>query len=270
MRLVASFVFIPCFIIITRRGGYHFLALVNVILVIGMKEFYSMMELKGIRPYKSIGIVCGMALSWYMFFRNGVYANLFLTMALLSIMALELTRKDNKMAVYHIATTILGVIYVAYLVSHMVLLRELPRQVDLPYSYGSGFVFLAFVLTWSSDTGAYFVGTVIGRHPLIPRVSANKTWEGAVGGVIFAVVGALVARATFAPYLGLRSSVLLGLCAAVLGLLGDLVESMIKRDAATKDTSEVIPGHGGVLDRFDSLLFTVPLLYYFLKFVIFE
>jgi phosphatidate cytidylyltransferase len=270
MRVIASVAFIPCFIIITQKGGYHFLALTAVIIVIGMQEFYAMMEAKGVRPYKAIGIICGMALSWYMFFRNGVYANLFLTIALLLIMALELSRKDNRMAVYHIATTILGVVYVAFLSMHMVLLRELPTQLDLPYAYGSGFVFLAFIVTWASDTGAYFVGTLIGRTPLLPRVSAKKTWEGAIGGFFFATIGAVIAHFTFAEYLGLWQAAILGLCASIMGLLGDLVESLMKRDVDLKDTSEVIPGHGGVLDRFDSLLFTVPLIYYFLKFVIFE
>lgn len=270
LRVAASVVFIPCFIIITRRGGYHFLALVDIIIFIGLWEFYGMMETKGIRPYKGIGILAGLALSWYVFFERGVYANLFLTVALLSIMILELTRRNGKMAVYHISTTLLGVLYVSFLASHMLLLRELPVSAGLEYALGSSFVFLAFVMTWSCDTGAYFVGTLVGRRRLLPRVSEKKTVEGAIGGLCFAVGGAAAAKYTFAGFLSLWQVLALGLITGVVGQLGDLVESMIKRDAEIKDASGTIPGHGGVLDRFDSLLFTTPIVYYFLKFAIFK
>ncbi|NIM19080.1 MAG: hypothetical protein GTO51_01700 [Candidatus Latescibacteria bacterium] len=269
LRLLASIVFLPCLFIITKKGGYHFLALVDIVIVIGMWEFYSMMEAKGIRPYKGIGIFCALALSWYMFFRNGMYANLFLTLALLAIMCMELTRKDGKKAVYHISTTIFGVIYVAFLASHLVMLREFPTSVNLSYSYGSLFVFLAFVVTWSGDTSAYIVGMFAGKRPLLPRVSEKKTIEGAMGGIFFSLVGAIVSRYTFASFLETWQAIAIGLIAAIVGQLGDLVESMIKRDAEIKDASATIPGHGGVLDRFDSLLFTAPLIYYFLKFVVF-
>jgi phosphatidate cytidylyltransferase len=270
LRVVASIVFIPCFIIIARRGGLHFLALINIVIFIGMWEFYGMMQAKGMRPYRGVGIACGLTLSWYMYFQGGVYANMFLTLAFLGIMARELSRRDMQFAVYHISTTIFGVVYVAYLASHMVLLRELPHSAGLPYSMGTAFVFLAFVTTWSCDTGAYLVGTWIGRHPLLLRVSVAKTREGALGGVVFAIAAALAARYTFAPWLELWHAVVIGIVASGGGIVGDLVESVIKRDADIKDTSGTIPGHGGVLDRFDSLLFTAPLIYYFLKFVIFK
>ncbi len=269
LRVLASVVFIPCFIIITRRGGYHFLALLDIIIFIGLWEFYGMMEAKGIRPYKAIGIFAGLALSWYVFFHNGMYANLFLTVTLLSIMILELARRDGKLAIYHISTTLLGVLYVSFLASHMLLLRELPVSAGLDYSQGSSFVFLVFVITWACDTGAYTVGTLLGKRPLLPRVSQKKTIEGSIGGLLCAVAGAVVARYTFAGFLSLTQALILGLMAGIVGQLGDLVESMIKRDAEIKDTSGTIPGHGGVLDRFDSLLFTSPLVYYFLKFAIF-
>jgi phosphatidate cytidylyltransferase len=270
LRVLASIVFIPCFIVITLRGGFHFLVLVDIVIFVGLLEFYGMMAAKGIRPYRAIGILSGLALSWYVYFNNGVYSDLFLTLGLLAIMILELTRRDNKHAIYHISTTLLGVFYVAFLASHLVLLRELPLVAGLDYSVGSSFVFLAFVVTWSSDTGAYFVGTLLGKTSLIPRVSAKKTVEGSAGGLVFAVAGAVVAKYTFAEYINVGQAVVLGAAAGVIGQLGDLVESMLKRDANLKDTSGLIPGHGGVLDRFDGLLFTSPLLYYYLKFVVLQ
>jgi phosphatidate cytidylyltransferase len=270
LRVAASVVFIPCFIIITRTGGYHFLAFTDAVIFVGMWEFYRMMEAKGIRPYKLLGILCGVALSWYVFFRNGLYANVFLTVVLLTLMCMELTRRDVRNAVYHIASTILGVIYVAFLGSHLIMLRELPLVLNMDYGIGSSFVFLAFILTWAGDTGAYVIGTSIGRHPLIPRISEKKTREGSVGGLAFAIGAAVVARATIAPYLSLWQALVLGALTGIVGQLGDLFESLIKRDAEIKDTSATIPGHGGVLDRFDSLLFTSPLIYYFIKFLVFK
>jgi phosphatidate cytidylyltransferase len=270
LRLIASFVFIPCLYIITKAGGYYFLALMDIVILIGIWEFYSMMEWKGIRPYKGIGCLCGLVLSWYFYIQNGTYANLFLTLALIGIMSLELTRRDNKTAIYHISTTVLGVIYIAFLGSHLVLLREFPNEAGLDYNLGSSLVFLAFLVTWSGDTLAYTVGKSIGRHPLLPRISGKKTVEGSAGCVAGSLLGGVVAKYSFAPFLELWQALTIGAMAALIGQLGDLVESMIKRDAEIKDTSDTIPGHGGVLDRFDSLLFTAPLLYYFVKFVVFR
>lgn len=269
-RVAAGVVFLPLFILVTRAGNFAFLAFVDLFIFLGMLEFYGMMRAKGMHPYRAIGIASGLTLSTYMFFRSGLYANFFLTFVIIAIMGLELTRRDNRRAVYHVATTIFGVVYVAWLGSHLVLLRELPWLIERDYSLGASFVFLAFAVTWSADTGAYLVGSLVGRRPLLPRVSRNKTWEGAIGGVAFAMLAGWVASLTFAPYLPPAWAVVLGAVAAMVGLLGDLFESMLKRDAEIKDTSHVIPGHGGVLDRFDSLLFTVPLIYYFLKFVIFQ
>jgi phosphatidate cytidylyltransferase len=270
LRVVASIIFIPCFIIITRAGGYHFLLLVDTVIFVAMLEFYRMMESKGIRPYKFIGILFGLALPLYVVFRNGIYSNLFLTLGLVTIMCLELSRREVKLAVYHIATTILGVIYVAFLGSHLIMLREFPLTINLDYSFGSSFVFLAFIVTWAGDTGAYIVGSSLGKHRLAPRVSERKTKEGSLGGLIFSIGGAVAAKYTLAGYLSLWQALLLGLLAGIVGQLGDLFESMIKRDVEIKDASDTIPGHGGVLDRFDSLFFTSPLIYYFIKFVVFE
>jgi phosphatidate cytidylyltransferase len=270
LRVAASVVFIPCFIIITNSGGYYFMLLIGAVLFVGMWEFYRMMEAKGIRPYKLIGVLSALLLSWYVFLWNGIYADLFLTVILVTLMCLEITRKETETATTHIATTILGVIYIGFLGSHLIMLREHPLRINLDYSYGASFVFLAFVVTWAGDTGAYVVGSAVGRRPLIPRISAKKTKEGSVGGLLFAVAAAIVAKETFAPYLEMWQAVVLGVLAGVVGQLGDLFESLIKRDAEIKDTSEMIPGHGGVLDRFDSLLFTSPLIYYFIRFVVFD
>jgi phosphatidate cytidylyltransferase len=269
-RVAAGAVFVPLFIVITRAGGFAFLAFVDLVIVLGMLEFYGMMRAKGMHPYRGIGVLSGITLSTYIFFRSGQYANFVFTFIVIALMGLELARKDNRRAVYHVSTTIFGIIYVAYLSSHFVLLRELPNLVGVPYEQGASFVFLVVAVTWASDTGAYTIGSLLGKHTLLPRVSRNKTWEGAFGGVLFAGVAGWIASVTFAGYLAAWEGVVMGVLASLVGLLGDLFESMLKRDAQIKDTSHLIPGHGGVLDRFDSLLFTAPLIYYFLKLVIFQ
>jgi phosphatidate cytidylyltransferase len=263
-------VFVPLFIVITRAGGFAFLAFVDLVIVLGMLEFYGMMRAKGMHPYRGIGVASGITLSTYIFFQSGQYANFVFTFIVLALMGLELTRRDNRRAVYHVSTTIFGVVYVAFLSSHFVLLRELPNLVGAPYAQGASFVFLVVAVTWASDTGAYTVGSLFGSHTLLPRVSRHKTWEGAFGGVLFGALAGWISSVTFAGYLLAWEGVAMGVLASLVGLLGDLFESMLKRDAEIKDTAQLIPGHGGVLDRFDSLLFTAPLIYYFLKFVIFQ
>jgi len=268
-RFLASIIFIPCLVIIARRGGYYYLGLIDIMILIGLWEFYKMMEAKGLKPYKTMGILSGLVLSWYLFFQQGVYANLLMSVIFMAIMVLELARKEKGLAVYHISVTVFGVFYVAWLGSHLILLRELPHLKGLDYSLGFSFVIVTFALTWCYDTGAYFIGSWFGRHQIVPSISPGKTIEGALGGVLCSIIGIFVARATIAPYITPVEAVGLGVVASIVGQLGDLCESMIKRDVRIKDSSKTIPGHGGVLDRFDSLLFTAPLIYYFLKYVIF-
>ena len=134
--------------------------------------------------------------------------------------------------------------------------------VGLRLRFGVGWVILAFVTTWANDTAAYFAGHAFGRHKLLERISPKKTWEGFGGGVLGSVAGALVTRwLLLRGELGVGGAIVIGLGAAVLGPLGDLAESMIKRAAGVKDSSRIIPGHGGLLDRIDALLFVAPWIY---------
>jgi phosphatidate cytidylyltransferase len=128
---------------------------------------------------------------------------------------------------------------------------------------GTAWVVLAFVVTWANDTFAYFAGMFFGKHRLYEKVSPKKTWEGFAGGAAGSVAGALAIRATMLPELPLLHTMLLGAGAAVLGPLGDFTESLLKRAAGVKDSSRLIPGHGGLLDRIDALLFVVPWVYLF-------
>ena len=266
-RLLTAFVGGPAIIICSLVGGIPFLLAMNLIIGAGLFEFYRMMEVKGIRPFKTVGIAAGLVVSWYVYFQGGMFSGLFITLMLITIMGMELLRRDGELAVFHISTTILGVFYVAWLGSHIILLRQLGEGVE-GTDLGGFFVLLAFVLTWGADTGAYFVGNAFGKKKLLPRVSPGKSVEGAVGGVAVAIMIAFIARATIVPLLTVVDALVLGLTAPVMAVLGDLVESLMKRDVRIKDTSHALPGHGGMLDRFDSVLFVAPLVYYYLRFLV--
>ena len=265
-RLLTAAVGVPAAIVCSLVGGIPFLLAMNLVIGSGLFEFYRMVEAKGIKPYKTVGVIAGLVVSWYVYFQGGFYSSLFITIVLITIMVLELARRDGQFAVFHMSSTIFGVFYVGWLGSHVILLRQLGESVpgdDL----GGRFVILAFALAWGADSGAYFIGNSLGRRKLMARVSPHKSVEGAIGGLVFAVIAAFIAKATFASFLSLRDVVVLGLAAPVMATLGDLVESLMKRDVKIKDTSKALPGHGGMLDRFDSVLFVAPLVYYYLRFL---
>ena len=266
-RLAVIVAGVPCLYLITERGGFFFLGLVALVVLLGLREFYALMEAKGFQPFALLGYFCALAIGAYAW-RQGVAVPLILTASLLAIMVREIFRRDMSHSLTHMAVTVFGVMYVGWLGSHLVLLRELPASRGAPDAVGARLVYFAALVTWATDTGAYLAGIALGRRPLAPRISPKKTREGAAGGLAAAaLVGWLCAKG-FAPFLTPLAGALLGLAAGVVAQLGDLVESLIKRDAGTKDTAELIPGHGGVLDRFDSLLFTVPVLYYWFRFFV--
>jgi phosphatidate cytidylyltransferase len=165
------------------------------------------------------------------------------------------------------AAYIFGVLYVGLLLSHYILLRNLENGVALVFFVILvTLVFFVILVTWLSDAGGFFVGKTWGKHPLAPRLSPKKTIEGLLGGVLFSVVGAVLSQFTFVPFFSLGQCVMLGVGLALLGAVGDLAESAIKRSVSVKDSGTMIPGHGGVLDRVDSLLFTGPAMYYYVMF----
>jgi len=266
-RLMTAAVGVPAAIVFSLVGGWGFLIVMNFILGVGLFEFYRMMECKGIKPYKTVGILAGLGVSWYVYFQEGVFSSFFVTVVLALVMVMELFRRDSELAVFHISTTILGVFYVGWFGSHIILLRQLGES--SPWGdQGGWFVILAFGLAWLCDTGAYFFGSAFGKTKLMPRVSPNKSLEGAVGGLLLAVAAAFVARHTFATFLSVWDALGLGVVSAIAATLGDLVESLMKRDVQVKDTSRALPGHGGMLDRFDSVLFVAPFVYYYLRFIL--
>ncbi|HSP07214.1 MAG TPA: phosphatidate cytidylyltransferase [Acidobacteriota bacterium] len=161
------------------------------------------------------------------------------------------------------ALALLGVWYVGGLLGYLVGVR----MIEAGGETGADLTLMLFVMIWSADTFAYVVGKTMGRHKLA-AVSPNKTVEGAVAGFLFSIVAAFVCRAVFVSQLTVRDCVILGALTGVLGQVGDLCESLLKRSANAKDSGSVIPGHGGMLDRLDSLLFGAPAMYYYFYLVL--
>lgn len=256
-RVAAILIGVPCLYVITERGGLFFLLLVDLIIILGLNEFFQLMEAKGYRPSRWLGYSGALVVSWHAY-DGGPALTLVMTVILLLIMSREIFRRHVDKALTNIAVTVLGVMYVGWLGSHFVLLREL----------GSDLVYFATLVIWACDTMAYVVGVTIGRRKLVPHISPAKTWAGAIGGTVGGGLAGWLCAATFVDVVTPLTGALLGLLCAVIGQVGDLVESLLKRDAGLKDSAQLIPGHGGILDRVDSLLFTIPLLFYWFRFMV--
>ncbi len=179
----------------------------------------------------------------------------FFTAAMLLLALLFLLRTPKITEVHHrLGWIVLGLVYLPFLLGHLILLRLLPD--------GRQWIFMTLIVIMSCDTFAYFVGSKIGKRKLYPAVSPNKSVEGAIGGVAGSVFAIMIVKFTFLPVLGFFAAVSIGLLLGVMGQLGDLFESLLKRACQVKDSGSIIPGHGGMLDRLDSLLFAFPVVYY--------
>ena len=276
LRVVSAVVFLPLLVLMARVGGFVFLGFTLLFIGLALREFYLMMASKGLSPHWKSGFLAALL------FPIGIFTRLrthrteewhlagLLTVLLVAMLLAELRRGASKQTLVNTSSTLLGALYIGWLGAHVVALRELPWTVDVPYAQGMAFALLPFFLAWTCDTAAYLVGRAWGRHQLAPAVSPGKSVEGAVGGLLAAIAAGALARIWFAPFLSLWAALALGALVGVFAQLGDLVESLLKRDAETKESSSLIPGHGGVLDRFDSLLFAAPLVYYFLVWEVFR
>ncbi len=254
-RILSSIILIPIlYAIVWHLPPFYFAGLVAVAAGIGQYEFYRMAKGRGIRPLAGLGIALGVLLVFIFPGMNGI------VYTALSLFLVTLTRlflpRPTEGAREDISTTFFGIFYVAMLFGFQMALRM--------GDYGRQWLMFMYLVIWASDIGAYYIGTSLGKHKLYPKVSPKKSVEGLIGGMLAAAGVALLCRAWFLPAVGVLEAAILGLVLAVAGTLGDLVESLFKRDAGVKDSGNLIPGHGGMLDRMDSMLFAAPVLYYYL------
>ena len=280
-RLLTASVLIPIVLYIVVLGGYPYLAAVLIFGLLAQREFYQLIEGKGARPLTGAGLVFGAAVIGVAWLSSEYHAMLLMTASLLVLMVAQLGKARIDESLSSISGTFFGVFYVAWLLSHAVLLRFFYRSAEahssgeqlsaIGFSPESG-IFLTIyclVVVVLCDAGAYFAGRSWGRRKLAPEISPNKSVEGALGGVVLGTAGGLVAKGVFGLFwpalsegLPWRAALIFGLVLCVAGIIGDLVESLLKRDAEVKDTGALLPGMGGVLDRIDAPLLAFPAMYY--------
>lgn len=267
-RVLSAVLWLPLVLGAIHAGGWIWFGLIEAMVVLGSFEFYRMARYKGAEPHALIGVAAGAALAGFMWAGHAAASAPIVTLFFLVVLVLELRRRRPAGSIANLGATVLGVFYVGWLGGHLGLLRSLPDGSGHPGGFGERAVYFTFLVTWAGDTGAYFTGRAIGRRPLLAEVSPKKTLEGTAGGLAASTLAGLAGGVWVVPQLGIHHAVSLGFLAGVVGPIGDLVESLMKRDFGVKDAGEVIPGHGGVLDRFDSLLFVAPVIYYYVKYLV--
>jgi len=279
LRLLTAAVLIPVVTYMIYKGGYWVLATVVVITAMGLSEFYQLIEAKGAHPLRGFGIIAGASLPVVAFVGSEYHTTILMSAVLLGVMVAQLGKARIADSLASISGTFFGIFYVGWLLSHAVVLRDFHRVVEGKWGEAAvagllpeiGFFYLYFsiAIVIAGDAGAYFAGRAYGRHKLAPKISPAKTVEGAVGAVIAGVGAGFACKAAFeilipgvTAQLGWVVCGVLGVILAVVGIVGDLVESLLKRDAAVKDTGILLPGTGGILDRIDSSLLAIPVMYY--------
>jgi phosphatidate cytidylyltransferase len=269
-RILTAVVVLPFLIasIIFSTLWWLFVALAAAALAFGLFEFYRLAKRRDMKP-NIVAMFLGGAAIFTVFLFNDpdesvnvlIIQFILLVLTIGTLVAATFQETNFEKMIASAGASILGVLYVALLGGHLVAVRTgfTPRQSrDL-----LGFFFLVLM---GSDIGAYYTGRLIGKHKLAPKISPGKTWEGFVGGIVAALAMATLAHFWFFDNLPLKWALPLAAVMAVLGVLGDLTESALKRGAGAKDAATLLPGHGGFLDRLDSLLFNAPLIYYFGRF----
>jgi len=262
-RVISALILLPIGIAIILIGGGLFDLAMAFIFTLAVYEFVQLMKTGKFAP----NLIFAVAFVWVLLL-DAVLPRLNLArpaLALLLIAALTWQmRRRSGSPTANWALTVAGGIYLGTAGAHFILIRQLNN--------GQWWLLLALAGTWLADSGAYFIGRKFGVHKMTPALSPKKSWEGLAGGVAFGVICAALLAAVLSQvlniYLPWWAGAVLGLIGALIGVLGDLSISMIKREVGAKDSGHIIPGHGGVLDRLDSLLFTIVVSYYFIVWVI--
>jgi len=284
LRRLASTVVLWTGILWAMFSGYQYIAdgvfvvLITFLALTGLVEFYNLARKRGLPCFKVSGVIGGVLLMIGTFLnvtgklgtynspaRVNDFETSFLILFVLGLCLRQLMSKDNASGISAIAVTLLGLMYVPWL------LNFLQKICYFPHVEGKYFLLYFILLTKFSDMGAYAVGSLIGRHKMIPRISPGKTWEGFAGALVVSTGASVI----FVHFLGrhmagmnVYHAIVLGVILSTTAVIGDLIESLFKRECGAKDSGNVLPGIGGVLDLLDSLLFNAPIMYLYLRHVL--
>ncbi len=261
-RLIAAVIALAIVLPILVYGGtIGVLVLGMVIVAIGSGELWKMFSKNNSFPsmhrwiLTNVYVLVFVALFYYQTMLTPILIGALFVLFMTGLFGMP----DNDLGMKWAAYSTFGLMYLPFLLSTFVQVRDVEET-------GLTWLFLTLVLTWSADSGAYFAGRAFGKHKLFERVSPKKTIEGVVGGVVLSTIVAYFFCVTWLPMVPVVSSLLFGVALAILSVVGDLVESMMKRAFGVKDSGNIMPGHGGVIDRLDSLLFTFPATWLFIQY----
>lgn len=281
-RTLTAAVFVAVLLSCICWNYYSFATLFLVVSVWGLHEFFKITELLGAKPFKWIGFI-----SCILIYASAVVPNILLitsnSMFILfgiSVLSLKLLEtvliliflafvlalfSKNEKPIKNLAYTILGIFYcsIPFFFLNKIVFSEFSQST----SYNSHIVLGMILLIWASDSFAYLVGSMIGKRKLYERISPGKTWEGTIGGGVLTMASSYIVAGWF-PEIEFKHWLVISLLVVVFGTLGDLFESLLKRQAGIKDSGKIMPGHGGILDRFDSLIFVTPFVYLYLSWVL--
>ncbi|GBF50724.1 phosphatidate cytidylyltransferase [Leptospira ryugenii] len=290
LRILSAIALVTFYVFMIFHSGFYFLEFYFfglVAIILGLREFYSFCKREESKPFALTGTLFAIAIFTVYYFqflgiqfqitppswalklstvlREGFHPVPFLIIVLsISLWVLQIFKRPLDGALFSVSSTVAGVVYLALPLGHFLLLLAFP--------FGAYYIFLVSTITFISDSGAYFGGRWFGKHPAGLKISPKKTWEGYIMGNVSSVLSVLILNALWEHFsgmkvpVGLLESILLGFTFSILSVMGDLAESAMKRDAKMKDSSAIIPGHGGLLDLADALLFTVPAMYYYFLF----
>ncbi|MEO8398185.1 MAG: phosphatidate cytidylyltransferase [Ignavibacteriaceae bacterium] len=263
-RVIVSIFAIPIILAAGYLGKLFFFFLILAIALTSFYEFASLTKAKGAKPNIWLGYF------GILFLVSANYLKIaeilaFFILFLVVLSLAELFRNKGS-AIINISATLLPTFYIGLFAGSVMGIREFYPNIGDLYLRGGYLIISIFASIWICDSAAYYGGSKFGKHKLFPRVSPNKSWEGAIFGFVFAVVTMILAKIIVLDFLEWTTVISFGIIIGTIGQLGDLIESLFKRDAEVKDSSALIPGHGGIFDRFDSLLLIAPVIFLYLKF----
>lgn len=247
-RLISGLIGSIILVFIVLKGKYLLSISVYIVSLIGLREFYKAIEKTNINPIYSIGYL-GSTAVFLSFLFQGRYLSL--VFAIITLSLLIYNTFNSKVSLQHISMTLLGILYIPFMIFHII------------YLDSTKYIWLIFIIAFGTDTFAYISGNLFGRRKLCPKISPNKTIEGSIGGIL----GSTILVIGYSLYFGINpiwKMIILSISCSIVSQLGDLAASKIKRVTGIKDYGFIMPGHGGVLDRFDSIIFTTPVIYYYI------
>ncbi len=257
---------IPAWLFLIWKGDLFYSIFILLFMILALREFYSIVELNGAKPLRWIGLVSAVFIADYYYVQPAITPHQiigFLILVFLLTCLWELFEKKEN-SILNIATTIAGIIYIPILLGTAIDLRQFDFLMETNIS------FTLVIAVWICDSAAFISGTMYGRKKIFPSVSPNKSWLGSFSGFI----GALAVCILFfelgwlGSFFSFKDAIVIGIISGIFGQLGDFTESLFKRDAGIKDSGTILAGHGGVLDRFDSLIFTFSITYLYIHFII--